>query len=47
MGEFVEKIVEFSAGNPGAILALLKMGGYPKYRSAERIKSRPSTSIFG
>ena len=41
MEEFVEKVLEFSAGNPGAIRALLEMGGYPKYRSAERIKITP------
>jgi hypothetical protein len=41
IGEFVEKVLEFSAGNPGAILTLLEMGGYPKYRSDEHIKITP------
>jgi len=41
VGEFLQKSVEFSAGNPGALLALLKMGGHPKYRSADHIKIAP------
>ena len=41
MAEFVDKVVEFSGGNPGAILAMLKMAGYPKYRSDAHIKITP------
>jgi DNA polymerase III delta prime subunit len=41
MTEFLHKVLEFSGGNPGAMLALLKMGSYPKYRSDERIKITP------
>jgi DNA polymerase III delta prime subunit len=41
MGEFLEKVLEFSEGNPGAILALVGMASYPKYRSDEHIKITP------
>lgn len=39
--EFMEKVLEFSAGNPGAIIALIDMARYPKYRSQEHIKIAP------
>jgi DNA polymerase III delta prime subunit len=38
LAEFVERVLEFSDGNPGAILAMLEMAGYPKYRSDAHIK---------
>jgi len=41
VGEFLEKILEFSAGNPGAMIALIDMARYPKYRSQEHIKITP------
>jgi Cdc6-like AAA superfamily ATPase len=41
MDEFLEKVLEFSAGNPGAIIALIDMARYPKYRSQEHIKITP------
>jgi hypothetical protein len=41
MGEFLEKVLEFSAGNPGAIAALIEMANFPKYRSDEHIKITP------
>jgi hypothetical protein len=41
LGEFLEKVLEFSDGNPGAILALIEMANYPKYRSDEHIKVTP------
>lgn len=41
MGEFLKKVLEFSQGNPGAIVALLEMAKYPKYRSDEHIKITP------
>lgn len=41
LGEFLDKILAFSGGNPGAIVALLKMANYPKYRSNEHIKITP------
>jgi len=41
MSEFLEKVLEFSAGNPGAIVALIEMANYPKYRTDEHIKITP------
>jgi hypothetical protein len=41
MSEFLEKVLEYSDGNPGAILALIEMASYPKYRSDEHIKIIP------
>jgi DNA polymerase III delta prime subunit len=41
MGEFLERVLEFSEGNPGAIVALIEMGNFPKYRSDEHIKVTP------
>ncbi|MBZ5647762.1 MAG: AAA family ATPase [Acidobacteriia bacterium] len=41
MAEFLERLVELSQGNPGAILALIEMARDPRYRSAERIKVTP------
>jgi DNA polymerase III delta prime subunit len=41
ISEFLDKVLEFSDGNPGAIVALIDMGTYPKYRSAEHIKITP------
>ncbi|MFY9911798.1 MAG: hypothetical protein WAK56_18290 [Candidatus Sulfotelmatobacter sp.] len=41
LGEFLDKILAFSEGNPGAIVALLKMANYPKYRSNQHIKITP------
>jgi hypothetical protein len=33
--------LEFSEGNPGAIVALVEMAKYTKYRSDEHIKITP------
>jgi hypothetical protein len=41
LNEFLDKILEFSEGNPGAILALVNTAKYPKYRSDEHIKIAP------
>jgi hypothetical protein len=41
LGEFLEKVLDFSGGNPGAIVALIEMASYPKYRSEEHIKISP------
>jgi hypothetical protein len=41
IGEFLAKVLELSAGNPGAILSMLQMAKYPKYRSHEHIKITP------
>jgi hypothetical protein len=39
--EFVDKVLEFSEGNPEAIIALIDMATFPKYRSEEHIKISP------
>jgi hypothetical protein len=41
LGEFLEKVLQYSEGNPGAILAMIQMASEPKYRSAEHIKIAP------
>jgi hypothetical protein len=41
ISEFLNKVLEFSAGNPGAIIAMIDMATYPKYRSDEHIKISP------
>jgi len=41
MSEFLEKVLEFSQGNPGAIIALIEMANDPKYRSHEHVKVTP------
>jgi hypothetical protein len=41
MAEFLKKVLKFSAGNPGAILTMIDMARYPKYRSDEHIKISP------
>ncbi len=41
LGEFLEKVLEFSEGNPGSIVALIEMANNPKYRSDEHIKVTP------
>jgi hypothetical protein len=41
MNEFLGKVLEFSEGNPGAILSLLQMAKYPKYRTDDHIKITP------
>lgn len=41
ISEFLNKVLEFSAGNPGAIIAMIDMAAYPKYRSDEHIKISP------
>jgi DNA polymerase III delta prime subunit len=41
MNEFLDKILEFSEGNPGAIVALVETAKHPKYRSDEHIKISP------
>jgi hypothetical protein len=39
--EFLNRLVEFSGGNPGAIVAMVQMACASKYRSGDRIKSTP------
>ncbi len=41
LGEFLAKVLELSDGNPGAILSMLRMAKYPKYRTDEHIKMTP------
>jgi hypothetical protein len=41
IAEFMNKLLQFSAGNPGAIIAMIDMARYPKYRSEEHIKIAP------
>jgi hypothetical protein len=41
LGEFLSKVVEFSGGNPGAIVSMIRMGCAPKYRSGDWIKTTP------
>jgi DNA polymerase III delta prime subunit len=41
MNEFLDKILQFSEGNPGAIVALVETAKHPKYRSDEHIKTSP------
>jgi len=39
--QVIEKIVQFSKGNPGAIAAMLKMAASPKYTSEQQVKLSP------
>ncbi len=41
IAEFLVKVLELSEGNPGAILSMLEMAKYPKYRTDEHIKIAP------
>lgn len=41
IAEFLNKVLEFSAGNPGAIITMVDMARYPKYRSQGHIKISP------
>jgi DNA polymerase III delta prime subunit len=41
MNEFLDKILQFSEGNPGTIVALVETAKHPKYRSEEHIKISP------
>ncbi len=41
IGEFLTKVLELSEGNPRAILSMLQMAKYPKYRTDDHIKVTP------
>ncbi len=41
MSEFLSKVLDFSEGNPAAILSMLRMSTLAKYRSQEHIKISP------
>jgi hypothetical protein len=44
---FLAKVLELSEGNPGAILSMLQMAQYPKYRTrTSTSRLRRSTSTF-
>jgi hypothetical protein len=46
LDEFLDRVVELSDGNPGAILAMLNMALQPKYRLHESIKTAPLYIAF-
>jgi len=39
--EFAARVVEFSGGNPGAIVKMIDMAGLPKYRLGQHVKLSP------
>jgi len=39
--QFLDNVVEFSDGNPGAIVQMIRMAGTPKYSSGGQIKTTP------
>jgi hypothetical protein len=39
--EVIEKVVSYSKGNPGAIIAMLQMALSPKYLSQQHVKLSP------
>jgi len=41
MDDFLGRVLEYSQGNPGAIVAMLEMAKHPRYRSDDRIKITP------
>jgi hypothetical protein len=41
MDDFLGRVLEYSQGNPGAIVAMLEMAKHPQYRSDDRIKITP------
>ncbi len=41
ISEFLERVLEYSQGNPGAIRTLVEMAGQPRYQSDGRIKITP------
>lgn len=41
LSDFVSRLLEFSGGNPGAIVSLIRMAKFPKYRSGEHIMITP------
>ncbi|SRR5579884_1666214 len=41
LSEFLERVVQSSGGNPGAILAMVAMAAQPKYRADQHIKIAP------
>jgi hypothetical protein len=41
LGRFLEKVVEYSEGNPGAMLKMIRLGRDPKYFHENQIKITP------
>ena len=41
LAEFHDKVLEYSHGNPGAIISMLRMATLPKYRANDHIKIAP------
>lgn len=41
LGRFLEKVIEYSDGNPGAMLKLIRLGRDPKYFHENQIKITP------
>lgn len=41
LGEFMQRVAELSAGNPGSIISMLEMARHPRYRSDDHIKITP------
>ena len=41
MNDFLQRVLDFSQGNPGAIVAMVEMAGHPKYRTEDHIKVAP------
>ncbi len=41
MGRFLEKIVEYSGGNPGAIVRMIRLARDPQYFHEHQIKITP------
>ncbi len=39
--EFLQRVVDLSAGSPGHVISLIKMAKLPKYRAAEYVKVSP------
>ncbi len=39
--EAIQKIVHYSKGNPGAIIAMLQMAASPKYVTEQHVKLSP------
>ena len=39
--DFLQRVLELSQGNPGAIISMVRMARQPKYRSEDNIKVTP------
>ncbi len=41
LGQFLDRVVEYSDGNPGAVLQMILMAKAPKYSQRNQIKIAP------